>query len=162
MRDRPDPDLCLSHKASCRRREGAAVQYSSVASFSTSVFDIRPLRGGAGRGSTARCRCELDVRFFFFSREKRAGAPLRGGAGQGSTRRCRCELDVLLLSPPPSSSSSLRLLLSLHATPPTASSSPKIGPASGTPRVCVTQFREAVLHSWWPSSNPKVNPSLPH
>ena len=30
------------------------------------VFDIRPLRGGAGRVSTPKCSGELHVRFFFF------------------------------------------------------------------------------------------------
>ena len=34
-------------------REGARQFFDS--------FDVRPLRGGAGRGSARRCRCELDV-----------------------------------------------------------------------------------------------------
>ena len=56
-----------------RRREGACRFFD--------FFDIRPLRGGAGRGSTARCRCELDVRFFFRARSE-LGPPfvaVRGG-----------------------------------------------------------------------------------
>ena len=56
-----------------RRREGACQFFD--------FFNIRPLRGGAGRGSTRRCRCELDVRFFSRARSE-LGAPsvaVRGG-----------------------------------------------------------------------------------
>ena len=53
-------------------------------------FDIRPLRGGAGRGST-RSSCYERGADLFPSRQKRAGEPLRGGAGRGSTRSCSDE-----------------------------------------------------------------------
>ena len=55
--------------------------------------DIRPLRGGAGRGSPRSCSDELDMSFFSW-RLKRAGEPLRGGAGRVSTRSSCYDLDV--------------------------------------------------------------------
>ena len=65
---------CLAiHKASFRRHEGRSRFFD--------FFDVRPLRGGAGRGSNAICRFELDVRFFFRARSELGGpsVAVRGG-----------------------------------------------------------------------------------
>ena len=69
---------CLAyHKASFRRHEGRSRFFH--------FFDIRPLRGGAGRGSNTICRFELDVRFFFRPRSELGGpsVAVRGGVQLG-------------------------------------------------------------------------------
>ena len=60
-----------------RRREGACQFFD--------FFDIRPLPGGAGRGSNAICRCELYVTFFFRARSELGGpsVAVRGGVQLG-------------------------------------------------------------------------------
>ena len=69
---------CLAiHKASFRRHEGRSRFFD--------FFDVRPLRGGAGRGSNAICLFELDVRFFFRARSELGGpsVAVRGGVQLG-------------------------------------------------------------------------------
>ena len=58
----------------------------------TLVFEVRPLRGGAERGSARRCGDELDLPFFS-SREKRAGGgasvTLRGGVQLATPKKVK-------------------------------------------------------------------------